>query len=53
MIRVKKKHDREMWMSEEYLEELEGYSNGHKVSWYKWLKTLITGKAKESTKPQK
>ena len=47
MIRVKKKRDREMWMSEEYLEELEGYSNRHKVSWSKWLKALVTGKAKK------
>ena len=46
MIRVKNTRESQRWVSEKYYEEMYGHKNG----WFKKLKALIKGKAKEPSK---
>ncbi len=52
MIRISKTSEEEWWGTEEYLKEFDRISNGHKVSLFKHLKTLLMGKAEVPTKPK-
>ena len=52
MIRVVNEKDRQMWVSEQYLEEMKRIEEAHKSKWSKELKFLIMQIAEELTKLQ-